>query len=148
MSHLPWLDDPQIGEVAEALVEIEAISDDILITDDLADIPQLDWEKALRAAIEQRADIDRPSSAFGEEPVDIGDGEAPVDDVHREHDCAPGDVLVEVLRQTDALASGAVRRQAQEINRARDLEPTRKVGHKADAALQYADENETVRVIP
>ena len=79
--------------------------------------------------------------------MDICDREPAIDDVHRQDHGPPGDILVEVLRQADTLASGPIGRQAEEVDRTRNLDAAGEVCEEADASLQQAHEHEPVRVI-
>jgi hypothetical protein len=143
----------KVGQVAETLVQVEAVADEELVGDGEADVA--DWEvfhEAAIRAVEQRDRGERARRAERERLAQIVEGEAGVDDVLDDHHVPAGYLRVEVLEQADAgvaalVGAGGVARQLQEVEPVRDPERARKVGDEDEARLQGRDEQRLAAVV-
>ena len=136
----------EVGKVAVALVQIEAVADEELVGDGEADVAdrQVFDEPAVRAVEERRGG---QGSGLSQRQclAELVDGEPGVDDVLDDQDVPAGDLGVEVLEQADArmaalIGAGCVARQLEEVEAGRDAQRAGEVGDEDDARLQRGNE--------
>ena len=136
----------KVGQVAVALLEVEAVPDEELVRDREADVAdgQILDQAAVRA-VEKRCGRERARLPEAERPEQVVERQAGVDDVVDEEHVAADVVRVEILQEPDAvLASGvapAVRGELEEVDPVRDRERPAQVGDEDEARLQQPDED-------
>jgi hypothetical protein len=139
-----------VRQVAEPLVEVEAIADEELVGNRESDVGDRQVvDEASVGPVEQRDGGDRARRAQGERSRQRVQRETGVDDVLDKQDVLIDDVEVEVLEQPDRRrATGraaAVSRELDEVDPVDDRERPGKVGEEDEARLEAADQN---RVAP
>src|ERR671935_1678805 len=139
-------EDVQIGQVAVALVQVEAIPHEQLVGHSEADVPHRKiLDEAPVRAIEQGHHRKRSGVAQRECAREIVQREAGVDHVLDDEDVASGDLRLEVLQEADACVPAGVGvrgvcRQLDEVERMGNGDRARKVGEEDEARLQRRDE--------
>ena len=136
----------QVGQVAVALLEIEAVSHEELVGHreaHVADGHVLD-QAAIRT-VEERHGRQRGGIAEGERLAEVVERQAGVDDVLDDQDVAAGDLRVEILEEADAampalVGAGRVARELDEVQAVVDPDRARQVGDEDDARLERRDE--------
>jgi hypothetical protein len=136
----------KIREVAEALVQIEAVADEKLVGDGEADVAHRQvLDQTPVRTIEERDGGQRAGRTERERLAEVVEGKARVDDVLDDHDVPAGDLRVEVLEQTDAsvaalVGAGRVARELEEVEAVRNPQGAREVGDEDEARLQRRDQ--------
>jgi hypothetical protein len=136
----------QVRQVPKPLPDVEPITDEQLIRDGEADVPDRQiLDEAAIGAVEQRDDGQRRRLPQAERLGEVVQREAGVDDVLDDQDVAVRDLRVEILEQADPRVAagvrvGAVAGQLEEVDRVRDRDRTREVGDEDEARLERGDE--------
>jgi hypothetical protein len=134
----------KIGQVAVALVEVEAVADEELVRHREADVAnrQVVDEASVRP-VEERDRGERGRLAERKRAADVVQRQPGVDDILDEQDVAAGDREVEILDQSYARlgAPASVARERDEVDRMRDGNRAREVCQEEDARLQRGDED-------
>ena len=136
----------QVGQVAVALVEVEAVSHEELVGHREAHVADGHvLHQAAIGTVEQRHGRQRGGIAEGERLAEVVERQAGVDDVLDDQDVATGDLRVEILEEADAampalVGAGRVARELDEVQAVMDPDRTRKVGDEDDARLEGRDE--------
>jgi hypothetical protein len=135
-----------VGQVPVALVEVEAVADEVLVGDGEADVAhrQVLDEPAVRT-VEERRGRERARPPQPERPEEVVERQAGVDDVVDQEHVAAGDVAVEILQQPDAPLAArvgtAVAGELDEVDAVGDRDCAAEVGEEDEARLQQADED-------
>jgi hypothetical protein len=143
----------EVGQVAVALVQVEAVADEELVGDGEADVAHGQvLDEAPIGAVEECGGGERSGGAERQRLAEVVEREAGVDDVLDDHDVASGDLGVEVLEQADAgvpalVGAGCVARELQKVEAVWDPERAREVGDEDDARLQRRDEERLAAVV-
>jgi hypothetical protein len=147
------LENMEVGQVAVALIQVEAVADEQLVRDREADIThgQVLDEPPVRP-VEQRHRGEGAGGAEGERLAEVVERQAGVDDVLDDDDVAAGDLRVEILEQPDAgvaalVGAGCVARELEEVEPVRNAERAREVGEEDEARLQRRDEQRLAAVV-
>ena len=133
----------EVGQVAEALVEVETVAHEELVRDREPNVAHRQIvDKPAVGPIEQGHGCDRARPAQDERLRQRVQRQARVDDVLDEQDVLPDDVEVEILEQADRArapgAASAVARELDEVDPVDDRQRARQVGEKDEARLQTA----------
>jgi hypothetical protein len=143
----------QVGQVAVALADVEAVADEQLVGDGEPDVAygQILDEPSV-GPVEQRHDGERRRAAERERLAEVVEREARVDDVLDDQDMAAGDLLVQVLQEPDACVAarvgvGAVARKLDEVERVEDRDRPRQVGDEDEARLERGDEQRLAALV-
>jgi hypothetical protein len=139
------VDHANIGEASEAVVEVETVSDEVVVGHREPDVPERNVvdEPAVRP-VEQRAgsDLARPAELEGLD--EVVESQARVDDVLDDEDVPTGDREVEILDQPDLRAAAerpVVAGQDDELECVRRRDRPREVGEEDEGTLEDGDEN-------
>jgi hypothetical protein len=135
----------EVGEIPEALLEVEAVADEELVGNDEADVAdgKVVYQAAVRA-VEQGDDGERARRAEGQSLHEVPERQAGVDDVLDDQDVAAFDLAVEVLQKSDRAVApprgAVVVGELEEVEAVGDLERPRQIGEEDDARLERGDE--------
>jgi hypothetical protein len=136
----------QVGQVAVALLEIEAVPHEQLVGHGEAHVAHghvLD-QAAIRA-VEERHRRQRGGIAERERLAEVVERQAGVDDVLDDQNVAAGDLRVQILEQADAamaalVGAGRVARELDEVQAVVNSERARQIGDEDNARLERRDE--------
>jgi hypothetical protein len=131
----------EVRQVAETLLEIEAVAHEELVGDheaDVADGQVLD-EPPVRP-VEQRHGRERRRGAQRECLAEVVERQPGVDDVLDDQDVTAGELDVEILEQANAgmaarVGAGRVAGELEEVEPVRDPDRPRQVGEEDEARL-------------
>src|SRR6185503_1449219 len=133
-----------VGDVAVALLEVEAVPDDEHVGAIEAAVAQLERDDAADALVEQRAHLDRRRLPRFEHGDEVREGEARVHDVLDHDDVASADVVIEVLHDahaTEGFRRAAVARDGHVVDRERERDSAHEVREENRAALEDRDQD-------
>jgi hypothetical protein len=139
------VEQPQVGQLPVALVQVEAVADEELVGDDEADVAHRQVvDEPPVGPVEQRDGGDRRGLAQLERPPQVVEREPGVDHVLDDEDVAVADVEVEVFEDADLVVTAhpraAVAGKLDEVEAVHDRKRAREVGEEDEARLQRADE--------
>jgi len=136
----------QVGKVAVALVEVEAVADEELVGDREAHVAHRQvLDESPVGPVEQRRRGQRRRVAERQGLAEVVEGKARVDDILDDDDVAAGDLRVEVLQQADpgmsaGVGAGGVAGELDEVEPVVDRERARQVRDEDEARLQRSYE--------
>ena len=143
----------QIGQVSEAFVEIEAVTDEELVRNGEADVAHRQvLDQAAVRAVEQRDDRERRRRAERQRLAEVVEREPGVDDVLDDQDVSSRKLRVEIFEQADprvaaAVGAGRVARELEEIETVRNPKRAREVGDEDEARLQRRNEKRLATLV-
>jgi hypothetical protein len=138
--------DVEIGQVAEALVQVEPVADEKLVGDGEPNVPHRQvLDQAPVRPVEERRHGHRSRASEVERLDQVVEGQPGIDDVLHDEHVPPLDGEPEILQQADAgvateRCAGAVAGQLDELELVWDLELAREIGQEDDARLEWRDE--------
>jgi hypothetical protein len=136
----------QIGQVAVALVEIEAVTDEELVGDGEAHVANWEvFDQPAVGAIEERDCSERGRLSQRQRLAEVVERQTRIDDVLDDEGVAPDELGVEVFQETDPgvaarVCPGGIARELDEVEPMMDRDGAREVGNEDDARLQRRDE--------
>jgi hypothetical protein len=133
--------EPEVRQVAMALVELEPVADEELVRDREAHVAhrQVVDEPPVRP-VEERRDVQRAGAAKGEGADEVVHRQPGVDHGVDEQHVAPRDLGVEILQEADPVVALAVSGQLDEVETVMCGQGAGEVADEWDARLQRADE--------
>ena len=137
----------EVGQVAPALVEVEAVADEELVGDGEADVVDREvFDQAAIGPVEQRDDAQARRLAQAEQLAEVVQRQAGVDDVLDEQHVEPGDGDGGVLQQPDARVPAglvaSVAGELDEVDLVRDRDRPAEVREEDEARLQQPDQQQ------
>ena len=132
-----------VGQVAVALGDVEAVADDEIGRDGEADVAQVELDPLLALLHQQGAHLEALGLAGEEVAAQVVQREPAVDDVLDHEDVAPVEVGVEVLddaHDARGLGGAAVGGDGHEVDVDRQRDGAAQVAHEEHGALEHADE--------
>jgi hypothetical protein len=145
--------DVEVGEVAVALFQVKAVSDEQLVGDGEADVADREvLDEAAVGPVEQGNGRERGRSSQRERLAEVVEGEAGVDDILDDQDVPAGELDIKVFQEPDARMAPGVRargvaRELEEVEPVWNRERSREVGDEDDAGLERCDEERLEAVV-
>jgi hypothetical protein len=142
-----------VRKVAVALVEVEAVADEVLVRNREADVPHREiLHEPPVGAVEQRCGGEGARIPQQQRLAQVVEGQPGVDDVLDDEHVTPVDAGVEVLQKADAgrlRAAGiaVVGCELDEVQVVQDRRRAREVGEKDEARLERRDEERLEAVV-
>ena len=135
-----------VGEVAVALVEVEAVADEVLVRNGEADVAHCEvLHQPPVGTVEERHRREGVRIPQEQRLAQVVEGEAGIDDVLDDEHVAPVNTGVEVLQKPHAgrlraVSVAVVRRELDEVEVVEDRDRAREVGKEDKARLERRDE--------
>jgi hypothetical protein len=143
----------QVGQIPEALVQVEAVADEELVGNGEADVAHREvLDQPPVGPVQERHGCERRGGAERERLAEVVERQACVDDVLHDDDVAAGDLAIQVLQQPDPgvaalVGAGGIARQLEEVEAVRDPERAREIGDEDEARLEWRDEQRLPAVV-